>query len=358
MDASGHESVLARPLDEQCLAVEGCLASESMQDLARDPRTRTTVLSLLALDRAQNAQYHHWFRWAADDALRLLYAEIARVETRHVATLGSLLPEEDGLTRALWWEFTLIETLGRLAQEETDADVRQGVEYLIPEIVEHSFQITQLAGAPGLSLAQNALGPLAGRRGRPMENQRLATFDLLKRPAGCLIDDPMTLARLQLAVAVVHAAVSDYLALVDSDVRADVRYVCAEVAAVKEGHLILLESLLDSQRPALDRAIASECGETVWYGSALAEQADPRLAAMFRSHLADEKGQLERLRVEAARRGRGKTMRLPLDTPGVAQGQPLRPASEYVDDLIRSQLQLRSKGRSYVEIGKVNEAFS
>lgn len=350
------ERVLARPLEEQLRPPAECVLQPN-DKLWRDPIARMRLINLVALERDQWGQYHVWFRSSHEEHLKVLYSEVARSESQHALTLTSLVdPTVPVLERALALEQATLDTFALFAQEEPDANVRAGFEYLVPEVMEHAYHVARQLRAAGKDPETVTQGRMPMRPGRPLEEQHLASFDTIKRPYDKQSVDPLTRARVHLAGAIVRALHDDYRQLIAQTADEQCRRLFARIRAVQEAHVSFCESFLDAGETALERAVGREFAEVVYYGRYLEEEGDPVLQGVYRHHLADEIAHLHLWEQELKRREG-------LDPWPLTHGRQIlaaapRPLAEFIAELLDTQLQRRSKGKSYVAIGKTVDAFS
>lgn len=119
-----------RPLQEQYrLPVDNVWHSEADGPYKKETVAIETVVNirtLIALEGALVDWQHHLFSRLTDEALKLLVAQVRRIEEQHLVTLESLVdPAETLLDKLLCLEFTETENYRRFLEDEAVAAVKK-----------------------------------------------------------------------------------------------------------------------------------------------------------------------------------------------------------------------------------------
>ncbi len=280
--------------------------------------------------------------------LQLDLARIRRIE-QHQQTMVNWLnpPDQNVLETTIGFEQVAIEVTAAIALAEPDPYLAQVYRYGLLEDFDHMYRYSALMdrveGKDANTLLQSYTDILPGRptavEHRAPEDELRACYDkrtatlITKLHANTLISGEYQTHDYYMTVGPTY---SDPLG----------RQLYAEIASIEEQHVTQYESIVDATETWLEKWLLSEATEVYNYYSCVESEKNSRVKAVWERFLDYELGHLAHVRTlfeRVERRDAAEVLGTKLPAPIAYESH-----REFVRDVLRREVNLRSVGSSFV----------
>lgn len=235
------------------------------------PFTKARIVAAQAVE-AELLRYAHAYarRTADDDVRRELACLRENAQIRRGQAAAFRPNDETDLERALSYEQLSVEWAAATAKLETDADVKAALDFMLIEDLDHLYRLAQ----PLWTQAERLIGRHTEMMpGRPTVAQHRHPSDHIRIPCP-KSTDLSTKIHILTAIAIKQATIDFYTDCQGSD---RVRALAREIAAIEEGHLSLWESLLPTERDALEGLLLRYYAAAYLYYGWFAAEIEPKI---------------------------------------------------------------------------------
>ncbi len=319
-----------------------------------DAHSRTRAILMNGIENGVLLCMHDFARHAEDDATKARIAEVRRVEEQQQTTIDWLIPADQTIIETtLAYEQLATDLTANLAKNEADPYIKQALDFALIEDFDHLFRYSYLydlieGGNPD-SILQ---GKTNVKPGRPTsEEHRHPLNDAIrwhydKRTAE--FKTKMNVWTIVPAEQQTYLYYKTHGMMYPQDIA---RKLYAEIAEIEEQHVTHYESLGDPTESLLERCLLLQTMEAYNYWSCLQTETDPALKAIWEEFYADE---LEHMRVigellEKHER-RSASEIVPQSVEPLVE---LESNKEYVDQVVKSQVNLRPLDGEFVDLSRL-----
>lgn len=323
-----------------------------------DAYSRTRAILMNGIENGVFLCMHEFARHAEDDAVKARIAEVRRVEEQQQTTIDWLIPaDQTVIETTLAYEQLATDLTANLAKNEADPYIKQALDFALIEDFDHLFRYSYLydaieGGDPNFILQ----GKTNVKPGRPTsEEHRHPLNDAVRWHYDKNAADFKTKMNVW---TIIPAEQQTYLyykthgMMYPQDIA---RKLYAEIAEIEDQHVTHYESLGDPTESVLERCLLTQTMEAYNYWSCLQTETDPALKAIWEEFYADE---LEHIRVlgelleKHERRSAAEII-----PPSVEPLIELESNKEYVDQVVKSQVNLRPLDGEFVDASRLPSSW-
>lgn len=297
---------------------------------------------------------HQMARNTIDPALKQRLALVRRAEAQQQKAVNWLIPgDETTLEVTIGYEQVAVDLTAWIAQNEPDPYLRQVYEFGLLEDFDHLYRYANLYDLLDAKKAERIVGHLTEiMPGRPTIFEHRDPRDELRRPMTSMAADPQSILNALTVLSAEQQTMNFYMTIGNRFVEPVARATYQEIAEIEEQHVTHYESILDPSVTWIENLLFHEYNECWTYYSFMEEEPDPRVRALYETHLAME---IEHLRI-ACELMRSVEKRDPeaLLPKAIDRKLSFRDNKSYVRGVLASQLDLTAKGAQFVPIAELD----
>ena len=239
---------------------------------------------------------HMLARNTLDPELKRHLALVRRIEAQQQKAMNWLIPgDETTLEVTLGYEQVAVDLTAWIAQNEPDAYLRQVYEFGLLEDFDHLYRYANLYDLLDGKKAAKIVGELTEiMPGRPTIFEHRDPRDEIRRPMTSLAADPQSILNALTVMSAEQQTMNWYNNIGNRFVEPIARGLYLEIAQIEEQHVSHYESILDPSCTMLENLVFHEYNECWIYYSLMQEEDDPKVKALYETHLAME---IEHLRI-------------------------------------------------------------
>jgi len=333
------------PLQERGMPVEKQLRSWSQLNIQPydkrevHPYTRCRIIAMNGIE-VESVMFSHQFNRHTDiPEVREKLAESRRIEQQQQKAINWLTPgDETTIEVTLGYEQVAVDLTAWLARSEPDPYLKQSFDLALLEDFDHLYRYANLYELLQGKDAREVCEELTEiTPGRPTAEEHRHPVDDVRRHYEKHTVDPMSRLHVMSLVAAEQQTMNFYMTIGNRYQEPLARGLYAEIAMIEEQHVTQYESLLDPAESWFEQLVHHEYNECYLYHSFAAEETDPRIKALWETHLEMEIGQLQ-VACDLMRRydGRDPEEVLPLALPDPVSFQPNK---DYVRGVLAEQVE-------------------
>lgn len=340
------------PLEKQQFTWKD-LVQKPISKLNDDAFTRIRIILMNGIELEANRFSHSCARMNRE--LQTPLAIIRRVE-QHQATLINWLlgTDHSPLETTIGYEQVAIEITAAVAQKEPDKYLSQVYRFGLLEDFDHMYRYTalldRLEGKDANNILQNYTDIVPGR---PTLEEHRDPHDEIKRHYNKDLAQAITKFHALTIMSGEQQTHNYYMNIGPMFADPTARQLYAEIASVEEQHVTQYESIIDPHETWLEKLLIHEANEVYNYYSCVEFETNSRIKAIWERFLEYELGQLQaamELFKEFEKRDPAEILPDKLPAPIEYRSQ-----REFVRDVLSKELDLRVKGKEFVEIGKESQ---
>lgn len=288
--------------------------------------------------------------------LQLPLGKLRWIEQQQATAINWLLgADHSPLETTIAYEQVAIEVTAAVAQREPDPYLAQVYRYGLLEDFDHLYRYTalldRLEGKDANNILQSYTDILPGRptadHHRPVENELREPYD--KETAQAL-----TKMHALTITAGEQQTWNYYMNVGPLFADPMARQLYAEIASIEQQHVSQYESIIDSSETWLEKWLLHEANEVYDYYGCMQAETNSRIKAVWERFLEYELGQLHYVReIFEKVSGRDVAEILLNELPDPI---PFESQRSFVRDVLRKEVDLRSKGSNFVNVSEEGEA--
>jgi rubrerythrin len=298
---------------------------------------------------------HMLARNTLDPELKRQLALVRRVEAQQQKAVNWLIPgDETTLEVTLGYEQVAVDLTAWVAQNEPDAYLRQVYEFGLLEDFDHLYRYANLYDLLDSKKAEKIVGGLTEiTPGRPTIFEHRDPRDEIRRPMTALAADPQSILNALTVMSAEQQTMNFYNTIGNRFIEPLARGLYLEIAQIEEQHVSHYESILDPSCTMLENLALHEYNECWIYYSFMQEETDPKVKALYETHLAME---IEHLRI-ACELIRMVERRDPEEFLPKAIERPMqfKENKAYLRQVLAKQVELTAKESEFVPISSLPE---
>jgi rubrerythrin len=323
------------------------LVQPPVSKLDDDAFTRVAVILMNGIELEALRFQHSCARM--NGVLQLPLAQVRRAE-QHQATMVNWLlgADQSPLETTIAYEQVAIEITAAVAQNEPDPYLAQVYRYGLLEDFDHMYRyaalLDRLEGKDANNILQSYTDILPARA--TFEHHRSPENEL-RRPYDRTKAEPLTKMHALTIMAGEQQTHNFYMNVGPMYADPVARQLYAEIASVEEQHVTQYESIIDPTETWLEKWLLHEATEAYNYYSAVQQERNPRIKAIWERFLDYELGHLglvKELFKQHERRDPAEV--LPATLP-----EPIAYASQrdFVRAVVKKEVDLRADGADFVD---------
>ena len=299
---------------------------------------------------------HQMARNTLDSTIKRKLALLRRVEAQQQKAINWLIPgNETTIEVTLGYEQVAVDLTAWLAQHEADPYLKQVYDFALLEDFDHLYRYANLYELIEGKKADEICGDLTEiMPGRPTIFEHRDPRDEIRRPMAAPAADPQSVLNALTIVAAEQQTMNFYMTIGNRYQEPIARATYAEIGLIEEQHVSHYESILDPAASWLENLVLHQWHECWMYWSAMQDETDSRVRALYERHLGME---IEHLRV-ACQLMKLVERRDPeeiLPMGGFTERLRFQPNKAYVRSILESQLNLTSKDSDFVPVATLPE---
>jgi hypothetical protein len=315
--------------------------------LDSDAFSRVRVILMNGIE-SEALRFQHAMARSTNGELRRALARVRRTEQHQQTLVNWLNPaDQSALETTIGYEQVAIEVTAHLAQHEPDPYLAQVYRFGLLEDFDHMYRyaalLDRLEGKDANSILQGYTDVMPGR---PTADEHRHPHDDLRDPYDRRTAQPLSKLNALTLVAGEHQTHDYYMHVGPFYADPVARQLYAEIASIEEQHVTQYESLADPSETWLEKWLLHEATEIWNYWSALQDEGDPRLKAIWQRFVDYELGHLHFVKELFERlEARDPWEIIPARLP-----DPIRYEShrEFVRETLAGELDLRANGTRIV----------
>jgi hypothetical protein len=333
------------PLDRQRFTWKD-LVGKPISKLDDDAFTRIRVILLNGLEVDALRLKHIVSRFNRE--LRVPLAQIRRVEHHQNTMINWLLSADHSpLETTVAYEQVAIEVTASVAQTEPDPYQAQTYRFGLLEDFDHLYRysamLDRLEGKDANNILQGYTDIVPGR---PTVDEHRAPEDDVREPYSRQDAALLTKLHATLITAAEYQTHDYYINIGPLFADPVARQLYAEIASIEEQHVTQYGSLQDPSESVLEKLLIHEATEVFTYYSAVEQETNPRIKAIWERFLDYELGHLNLmcdLFKQYERRDPAEILTGVIPTP-----LQFRSNREFIRDVLSREVPLRANGTQFV----------
>ncbi|MCL5291491.1 MAG: hypothetical protein M1548_03050 [Actinobacteria bacterium] len=318
-----------------------------------DAYSRTRGILMNGVENNILSYLHDFARNTDDDVINGKLAELRRVEEQQQTTIDWSMPaNQTVIETTLAFEQVATDLTANLAKNEPDPYVRQALDFALIEDFDHLFRYSALYemlenGDPN-SILQ---GKTEVKPGRPTGDEHRHPLDDLRRHYDRETADfktKLNVWTITLGEQQTYLYYKTHGMMYPQDIA---RKLYAEIAEIEEEHVTQYEALGDPNETWLEKTLLLQAVEAYNYWSCLQTEPDPKLKVVWEEFYRYE---LEHIRIvgELLEKYEGRSAK-DLIPESVEPLIVFEPNKEYVDQVVKDQINLRPYNKEFVDISEL-----
>src|SRR5690554_5818446 len=322
------------------------MASRPISKLDDDAFTRVRVILMNGVETDALRLKHHLARF--DKRLQLPLAQIRRVEQHQATAVNWLLSADHSpLETTIAYEQVAIEVTAAVAQTEPDAYLAQTYRFGLLEDFDHMYRysamLDRLEGKDANNILQCYTDILPGR---PTVVEHRHPDDDLRNPFDRRTAAPISKLHALTIMAAEQQTHNYYMNIGPLFTDPVARLLYAEIASIEEQHVTQYESIIDPDQTWMEQWLMHEFNEAYNYYSAVQQESNPRIKAIWERFLDYELGQLQYVKELFKKVERRDPMEIIPDS--VPEPITFQSQREFVRQVLLEEVDLRADGPDFV----------
>lgn len=317
------------------------------------PFTRTRIILMNGIEVEGAIFSHQFHRHCNDSELKQKLATSRRLEQQQQKAINWMPPpDESPLEVTIGYEQVAVELTSQLAKHEKDPNVKAALDFALLEDFDHLYRYANLLDSEQGMQAEKIVGGLTEiMPGRPTMLEHCHPMDTVQQHYDKMKADPMTKLHVLTITAAEQQTMNYYMNIGGIHKTPLGKGLYAEIAQIEEQHVTHYGSLGDPNETWFERWLFHEYNECWLYFCLAQEETDKRVKGLWERHLLDE---IEHLKVAADAfkhyERRDPMELLPASLPAHTIFESNK---EYVREILRSQVDLRTHQTKYVPVDKL-----
>ncbi len=261
-----------------------------------DPYTKVRIVIMNGVETETILFKHQFLRNCANNDLRREIALMCRVEQQQQKHINWLKPiDETVLETTISYEHAEVDLAAQLAQREPNKYVKQVLDFILTEDLDHLYRFANLmdldSQIPAQGLIQSHIDITPGR---PSISNHSFPFDSVKNPIDFKTADVQTLLSTLIAASVEQQTMNFYMNLGNTYYNDLGRQLYLEIAMIEEQHAGICESLLDPNCTWLESLLLHEYMECYLYYSFYNDEPGKEIKSIWEMHFLQELSHLHK----------------------------------------------------------------
>ena len=322
------------------------LAPAPISKLNDDAFTRVRVILMNGIEHESVRFQHACARMNKE--LQPALAQVRRIDHHQQTLVNWLLsPDESPLEVTIGYEQVAIEVTASVAQHEPDEYLAQVYRFGMLEDFDHLYRYSALLDrvegkdANNITQSYTDITP-----GRPTEIEHRDPADDLREHYDRTSAKPITKLNALTIMAAEQQTHNYYMNIGPLFTDPVARLLYAEIASIEEQHVTQYESIIDPNQTWMEQWLMHEFNEAYNYYSAVQQEPNPRIKAIWERFLDYELGQLQYVKELFKQVER----RDPMEILPEVMPEPITFASqrEFVRQVLLEEVDLRADGPDFV----------
>ena len=273
-----------------------------------DPYTKTRVILMNGTEFESNWFLHQFARNCDNNDLRREIAVVRNQEQQQQKRISALKPiNENILETTISYEQLAIDLTAILAQNEPDENNKLALDFALLEDFDHLYRFANLLKMDYGIDAETLVGKFTEiTPGRPTINEHRHPKDNVRYAMNSAIADPYTKLVAGIITAAEQQTMNFYMNIAQMYKNSLGRKLFTEIAMVEEEHVTQYESLKDPNCTWLEQWVMHEYTECYLYYSAMKDEVDDNIRAIWEEHFYMEVAHLKKA-CECLEKYEGKT---------------------------------------------------
>lgn len=247
------------------------------------PFTKLRIILMNGTEFEANWFSHQFSRHCSDENLRRELAQIRRIEQQQQKKISALKPlDETILETTIGYEQLAVELTAILAKNESDAYVKQALDFALLEDFDHLYRYANLLDYEHKISAANLVGDYTEiMPGRPTISEHRFPFDDIKRFTDYKTADALTKLNIGIITAAEQQTMNFYMNIGSTYMSAEGRALYSEIAMIEEQHVSHYGSLIDTNCTWLEGLLMHEYTECYLYYSMSMDETDMEIKKIW-----------------------------------------------------------------------------
>ncbi|MBE5797851.1 MAG: hypothetical protein E7327_10845 [Clostridiales bacterium] len=272
----------AAPLDS-CLMDWRAMSPAPYDKRTVDPYTRTRVI-LMNGTEFENVWFSHQFsRNCPDNDLRRSLALLRRSEQQQQKLVAALKPDDETLLEhTIGYEQLAVDLTAHLAKRETDAHVRDALNFALLEDFDHLYRYADFLDMEDGVHAESLVGRYTEiMPARPTIAHHRYPTDEIKQPIDAKTASPETRLSVGVITAAEQQTMNYYMNVCAAYPNAPGRALYREIGMIEEQHVTQYGSLMDVKCTWLENLLMHQYTECWLYWSCMQTETDARIRGIW-----------------------------------------------------------------------------
>ena len=319
------------------------------------PYTKTRVILLNGTEFESNWFMHQFARNCDNEEIRQELAVVRKQEQQQQKRIASLKPiNESILETTIAYEQLAIDLTATLAQNETDKNAIEALNFALLEDFDHLYRFANLLYIDKGIDAATLVGKYTEiMPGRPTISEHRYPKDDVKKP----MNSKKAKLYSKLVANIITAAeqqTMNYYMNIAQWYKNDIgRKLYSEIGMIEEQHVTQYESLKDPSCSWLEQWVMHEYTECYLYYSAFEEETDEYIKGIWREHFYMEVAHLKKA-IELLEKFEGKSYKSVIGDGTFPTLLKHGTNKEYVRNVLARTINLTANRTSYIDINKLS----
>lgn len=345
------------PFEQKPMPIEKALMNwECMYPLAynkncEDPYTKTRIILMNGTEFEAVWFLHQFNRHCNDNDLRRELAFIRRIEQQQQKKIQNLKPiNENILETTIAYEQLAVDLTARLAQMETDVNVKNALNFALLEDFDHLYRYSNLLEMEYKILPEKLVGGYTELMpGRPTISHHRHPFESVNN----FVNFKTACDQTKLNISIITAAeqqTMNYYMNIGQYYTSDLgRKLYQEIAMVEEEHVSEYGSLTDPNSSWLERLLLHEYTECYLYYSCFETETDPYIKKLWECFLEYEITHLH-IACDLLRKYENKDWQEVISCGEFPKTLSLGPNIEYVRSILKNTASMTKVREDYANV--------
>lgn len=271
--------------------------SKPYNKLTTSPYTKTRIILMNGTEFEANWFMHQFSRHCNNNDLRREIAKIRKREQQQQKIIASLKPiDENILETTISYEQLAVDLTAILAQNVTDENVKQALDFALLEDFDHLYRFSNLLKMEyGIDAKDIVKEYTEIMPGRPLIAEHRYPADEIKKFICNNIADPFTKLTVNIITGAEQQTMNFYMNVANLYPTELGRKLFAETALIEEQHVTQYGSLIDTNCSWLENWLMHEYVECYLYYSCYTDETNKYIKDIFKKLYLEECGHLQRV---------------------------------------------------------------
>ena len=319
-----------------------------------DPFTKVRVILMNGTEFESNWFLHQFSRHCDEPEIKKQIAIIRAQEQQQQKRISSLKPKDENmLETTISYEQLAIELTAILAQNETNQDNINALNFALLEDFDHLYRFANLLKMDYGIDAEYLVGKLTEiMPGRPTISEHRYPTDNIKRSLDNSSANPQSILISNIITAAEQQTMNFYMNLANFYPNDYGRKLFSEIALIEEQHVSQYESLEDPTCTWLESWVMHEYTEAYLYYSMMNDETDEYIKEIWKDHFHMEVAHLK-LACDMLEKYEKKTYKDILPEPAFPKLLKFGENKDYIREVILNTVRITSNQEDYIDNTKL-----